>query len=43
MPGAQTSLRSLRKLDRFPDVTTLPRGLSLDHLVGAGEQRIRHG
>src|ERR1044071_2367823 len=43
MPGAQTSLRSLRKLDRFPDVTTLPRGLSLDHLVGAGEQHIRHG
>jgi hypothetical protein len=41
MPGTQTSLRSPRKLDCVPGVTTVSPGLSLDHLVRAGEQRWR--
>jgi hypothetical protein len=42
IPGTQTSLRSLRKLDCAPGMTTHDCGASFDHLVGAREQRGRY-
>ena len=34
MPGTQTSLCSLRKLDRVPGMTTCDPAASFNHLVG---------